>query len=463
MRMQIATLGVARPKVLGKCRVTSVLPILQLPHNVFEFTMATRRQYPVDWSPVPQKITTRLSQHEPRDERVRLPKSNERALRPRPLNIPTKQAEDIADVKIISQLRTASSESQQAPPDPQIVDVGPVSTWKRNASIKRSQNRKASPSITSTRQSEISLGILDYYMREPSPVIKSPELPPPTPKLDPAIDRFDFGLPSTPSPSTNVPTGSGVVSGRSRAATRTQSDPPLIPISPPSQPRPSATLNRGYTLFPVVKEVTPPPRQPQITLVDSLTLQDVTPASSVSSPPETTYRPRKESITSSVRTRNDSINSFQARLGKQRHPIPLRILSLSGSQTSSPPSCSRRTISTSTAQASPPSAGGEYRSRWSDETTTCTITSPSLAPTPGPRTSFGSLLRRDSAQYPACFFEDDDDESAPLRKKWAWKKSTSSNSTGRESRSSRKGVREIYEPEPKGGIWRLFLCGCGGR
>lgn len=412
-----------------------------------------------------QKITTRLSKYEPRDERVRLSKSNERALRPKPLNIPSKRPGDTADVKVIPQLRNASSESQGPPQDPQIVDIGPISTWQRNASTKRSQNRKPSPSVASTRQSEISLGILDYYMREPSPMLKSPELPPPTPKLDPAIDRFDFGLPATPTPSTNMPTISGPVSGRTKAATRAQSDQPLISISPPSQPRPSATFNRGYTLFPVITEVTPGSRQPKITLVEPLTTQNATPASTastVSSPPETTYRPHKESVSSSLRTRNDSINSFQARLNKQRQPIPLRILCRSGSQTS-PPSCNRRTISTSTAQASPPSTGRDCKSRWSDETTTCTITSPSLAPTPGPRTSFGWLLRRDNAQYPACFFENDDDESAPLRRMWAWKKSTSSAETGRESRSSRKGVREIYEPEPKGGFWRLFLCGCGGR
>lgn len=432
-----------------------------------EFTMASRRQYPVDWSPVPQKITTRLSQYEPRDERVRLPKSNEKGLRPRPLNIPSKQPGDTANIKVIPQSRSASSRCQEQPQDPQIVDIGPALSWQRNASIKPNESRRPSPSIASTRQSEISLGILDYYMREPSPVIKSPSLPPPTPKLDPAIESFDFGLPATPTPSTNLPIASQLVSGRPRAGTRAQSDQPLPPISPSSQPRPSVTLNRGYTLFPVIKEVTPPPRQPKITLVDSSSLQETTPssvASSVSSPPKTTYRPRKESVSSSVRTRNDSINSFQARLGKQRHPIPLRILSLT-----SPPAstCSRRTISTS---ASPPSAGHEYKSRWSDESTTCTIRSPSLAPTPGPRTSFGSLLRRDSnAKYPACFFEDDeddddDDESAPLRRKWAWMKSTSSaGTTGRESRGSRKGVREIYEPEPKGSFWRLFLCGCGGR
>ncbi|KAL9526770.1 hypothetical protein SMMN14_09710 [Sphaerulina musiva] len=270
--------------------------------------MATRRQYPTDWSPVPHKIETRHSQLEPRDECVRLPKSNERALRPKPLNLPSKQPEDDSTGKILIQPRNQEkSESQEQIQDPQIVDVASASTsaWPRRGSKKgsysrSSSSRKASPSIhvPSTRQSEISLGILDYYMREPSPIIHSPEIPPRTLKLDPAMDRFDFGLsaattPTPPSSSstTNVAINSDEIvssssssSKRPRALTNNaQSGRPLIPISPPSQSRPSATLtNRGgYTLFPVIQEITPPPRQPKITLVEAsdLPLPHQTPTS----------------------------------------------------------------------------------------------------------------------------------------------------------------------------------------
>lgn len=548
-------------------------------------TMATRRQYPTDWSPVPHKIETRLSQLEPRDECVRLPKSNERALRPKPLNLPSKQPEDDSTGKILIQPRNQEkSESQEQIQDPQIVDVASASTsaWPRRGSKKgsysrSSSSRKAPPSIhvPSTRQSEISLGILDYYLREPSPIIHSPEIPPRTLELDPAMDRFDFGLsaattPTPPSSSstTNVAINSDEIvsssssssSKRPRALTNnTQSGRPLIPISPPSQSRPSATLtNRGgYTLFPVIQEITPPPRQPNITLVEAsdLPLPHQTPTSTtvvcssdsnhsnnVASPPETTYRPRKESISSSIRTRNHSINSFQARLlGKhqrQQSIIPLRILSLNSRASTSPtshqrqPSTPRTTTSTTQYSpssflflSSPPSSANDNKCRWSDESTNTNntfattshnnnntiptnnqiIQSPSHAPTPDPRTSFGSLLRRDSAQYPACFFDDDDDdddnddESVPLSRKWAWnkkknmgKKDSTMMMTGRESKSSSaafvstsassssshsarrdgKGVREIWDEGGStrregggggGGFWRGFFCGCAGR
>ncbi|KAI5364641.1 hypothetical protein Slin15195_G041800 [Septoria linicola] len=420
--------------------------------------MATRRQYSEDWSPIPHKITTRRSQYEPREERVRLPKSSERALQPTPLNIPSKRPRDEKATIVSTQCRIASSESCEAVPDPCVVDSGPAVEWQRSPGV-HSQKRKPSPSIASTRQSEVSIGILDYYMRDRSPATSgTPEPPPPTPKINAAAEHFDFGLPATPSPCTNAVVRQAATTMRPRAATNTQPDQPLIPISPPSQPRPSATLSRGYTLFPVIKEVTPP-RQPLMTHFDPPSSASA--ASSVGSLPETTYRPRKESISSSVRTRNDSINSFQARLAKQRAPIPLRILS--SNKPFSTPSCgSRSTASTSTTAISPPSAGGAYQSRWSDDTTV-SIASPSLAPTPGPRTSFGSLLRRDSnAQYPACFFEDDEDDESThmLGKKWAWKKSTSSAGTGgRESRASKKGIREIYEADEfqKKNWWRDWM------
>lgn len=427
--------------------------------------MATRRQYPENWSPIPHKITTRRSQYEPREERVRLPKCSERALQPKPLNIPSKRPRDGKATIASTQCRKESSESYEAVPNPCVVDSGPTAEWQRSSSA-YSQRRKPSPSIASTRQSELSIGILDYYMRDRSPAMSGTSEPPtPTPKINAAAEHFDFGLPATPSPCTNADGRQASITTRARAATRTQSDQPLIPTSPPSQPRPSATLNRGYTLFPVIKEVTPP-LQPLMTHLNPPSSASA--SSSIASPPETSYRPRKESISSSVRTRNDSINSFQARLAKQRAPIPLRILS--SNNTFSTPSCgSRRTTSTSTAAISPLSTSGACQSRWSDDTTV-SITSPSLAPTPGPRTSFGSLLRRDiNAQYPACFFEDDDDDDESthmLGKKWAWKKSTSSAGTGgRESRALKKGIREIYETDEfqRGRWWRYWLCGCAGR
>ncbi|KXS96424.1 hypothetical protein AC578_3020 [Pseudocercospora eumusae] len=425
--------------------------------------MASRRNnYPEDWSPVPQKISTRPANYEPWGARARLPKDGDRALRPKPLNVPSKQPQDSSVLKSVQSLRNESTESYECLRDPEIVDVASTTApWQRRDHAQRSK-RVMSPSTASqysTRQSEISLGILDYYMRDRTPSLHSPELPPPTPKLDPAIAELDFGeLPPTPTPTA---ASTPALPSRPTEPYQDSKGQPLIPISSPSAVRPSATLNRGYSLFPVIKEVTPPPRHPEITHIPPITLRDITPTSKKSAPShpnsDPIHRPRKESISSSIRTRNDSINSCRAKQKYQK--IPLRILS-SDSTTSTPPANHRRLISTSTATASPPP-----QSRWSDDT----ITSPSLAPTPGPRTSFGSLLRRDSQQYPACFFEDDededeDDEEAPLRRKWGWKKSVNSvSSGGRDSKmSTRKGKCDEVE-SPKPGFWKLMLCGCGGR
>ncbi|KAF7196781.1 hypothetical protein HII31_01699 [Pseudocercospora fuligena] len=428
--------------------------------------MASRRSnYPENWSPVLQKISTRPANYEPRDARARMPKDGDRALRPKPLNLPSKQPQESSVLKSVQSLRKESTESYEGLRDPEIVDVGSTAQWHRRDHAQRSKRVMShnTASQYSTRQSEISLGILDYYIRDRTPSLHSPELPPPTPKLDPAIAELDFGeLPPTPTP-TAAPTPA--LPTRPTEPYQESKAQPLIPISPPSTTRPSATLTRGYSLFPVIKEVTPPPRHPEITHIPEIThmppitLRDITPTTSIKSTPshpnsDPIHRPRKESISSSIRTRNDSINSCRA---KQKYPIPLRILS-SDSTTSTPPANHRRLISTSTTTASPP------QSRWSDDT----ITSPSLAPTPGPRTSFGSLLRRDSQQYQysACFFEDDDDEEAPLRKKWGWKKSVNSVSTsGRDSKISTRKRRydEVEDKNRPAGFWKLMLCGCGGR
>ncbi|EME86884.1 uncharacterized protein MYCFIDRAFT_172580 [Pseudocercospora fijiensis CIRAD86] len=432
------------------------MPVVRrLTFNLLDLSPMTN--YPEDWSPVPQKISTRPANYEPRDARASLPKNSDRALRPKPLNLPSKQPQDSSVLKSVQSLRQESTESSESLRDPEIVDVGSTTQWTRRDHHPRRSKRVTSRSTASqysARQSEISLGILDYYMRDRTPSLHSPELPPPTPRLDPAIAELDFGeLPPTPTPSA-APTPA--LPSRHTGPYQEAKGQPLIPLSPPSAVRPSATLTRGYSLFPVIKEVTPPPRHPEITHIPPITLRDITPTSVKSTPSipshpssDPIHRPRKESISSSVRTRNDSINSCRA---KQRYPIPLRILS-SDSTTTTPPANHRRLISTSTATTSPPA---EPQSRWSDDT----IASPSLAPTPGPRTSFGSLLRRDSQQYPACFFEDDDDEEAPLRRKWAWKTSVNSVSTGRDSKmSTRKLVKGKYDEveSPRPCFWQLIL------
>lgn len=304
----------------------------------------------------------------------------------------------------------------------------------------------ASPSIYSrcstARQSEISFGILDYYTRDPSP-LHIPDLLPPNPKVDPAMEQFNFELvPQTPTSSEMK----GVTSLK-HAATETKAGAERVQLPfgvlPPSSRSPPQTQHqKTYSLFPATKET---PRCVKATEVrlspQSPAGQACEPAGNVTSvpshqQPDPSYRPRKESLSSSIRSRKDSFTSFRSKR------VPLRIIS-SSSTTSA--GMANSTISS----ASPPE-----RSRWSDDT----ITSPTAVTTPGPRMSFGSMLGgRDSAQYPACFFEDDDEE-APLRRKFAWKRSTSLI----HERQTKSNGRFNDQPSL---AWRLkciMLCGgCG--
>ncbi|KAK4495100.1 hypothetical protein PRZ48_013427 [Zasmidium cellare] len=404
--------------------------------------MATRRLRPEDWSPVYQtRISTRVA-HEPREEAGRTSKNSDRALRPKPLNIPPRQLQSPPDLKAPPPSRKESSEYGDVLRDPQIVDVAPSGTWPRRESPAHRQQRKQSPSITSqysTRQSEISLGILDYYMRDRTPSLHSPELPPPTPRLDPAIEKFDFGLPPTPTPSAATPE---LPSADAKPGAERR-DQPLIPISPPATNRPPLPP-KGYSLFPVIKQVTPPPRQP-VLVEETISLQAITPTTH-HPPPDPSYRPRKESVSTVI---------GRPRANSTIKRTPLRILSSDSTSSTTTPR-SRRQISTSSTlqqatTSSPPSA-----SRWSDDT----IASPPS--TAGPRTSFGSLLRREStaqpsgySYYPDCFFEDDDDEAEPLRRRW--RKSPGATTSSGESAAygvGRKGRTPVWR--------RILLCGCGG-
>lgn len=339
----------------------------------------------------------------------------------------------------------------EIPRAPEIVDLESAATWPRREIPKASRTvRTHSPSIVSQqsgRQSEISLGILDYYMRDPSPTLRSPDLPP-TPKFESTFDRFDFGVPPTPTP---------VQAKRARQPDVTAgAERKQLPAPLDSNP------SKTYSLFPVVKQVSPPARHPAITIIDQVSLRDMTPSSVKTSPasrtqpdpsyhtqPDPSYRPRKESLSSSIRSRTESINSSSFRRDRTGKLIPLRILS-GGSTTSS----GGRTVSTSTTIALNSSPGAGDYSRWSDDT----ITSASMVPTPGPRTSFGSLLHGNETQYPDCFFEDDNEEVL-LRRKFAWKRSRGSSSL-----ESRKLKGRFDEPESFGSRFvRLMLCGCGGR
>jgi Wiskott-Aldrich syndrome protein len=70
------------------------------------------------------------------------------------------------------------------------------------------------------------------------------------------------------------------------------------------------------------------------------------------------------------------------------------------------------------------------------------------------------LLRKDSAQYPACFFEDDeDDEAAPLRRRLQSWTMRGSGGEGRRSKGRFDRTEESFGRKFR----RVVFCGCGGR
>ncbi|KAI7163734.1 hypothetical protein D0869_02610 [Hortaea werneckii] len=387
-----------------------------------------------------------------------------------------------------------------SPRAPEIVDLAAPTSWSRRT-MTRIPSRDMAPSpgaqskLSVGRQSEMSFGILDYYTGDASPCC-SPTVPatsstadsaPKTSesqKTDPAIEHFDFGLksstPTQPRHHDTLPqrpraktlaSESDTKAGADRAETSTVASPPT---SVDRSIRP--TLHKKtYSLFP--SPTVSANRVPQIPTTPKAAAQPpATPTSNhpVSTPPHQqpnpAFRPRKESLPRSMRSRKDSMISHRS----SDRQIPLRILSssttASASSTTTPKTDYYNASSTTPVSAnSPPD-----RSRWSDET----IASPTATTVRdgGPRTSFGSLLGAvgggngsdNSDQYPACFFEDDDEEAAPLKRKLAWKKwSTGSSPSTQGGRRREKGGRlnrsDRGDPTGWRKVTRVLLCGgCGG-
>lgn len=480
--------------------------------------MATRRLRPEDWAPVPQtriqiRATTTQSR-EPREERARFPKCAQKTARPAPINYPPGESPPIP--------KGRESLETDSPRAPEVVDFATPGTWPRRAlpphiAYQQQQwgpKRVATPgsvSQYSSRQSEMSFGILDYYTRDPSPT-RSPTLPPPTPRLlqrsqgppkigtpviDPAMEKFDFGLPLKPQrPRSQVvekkdpfePTA--LASDAAPGAQQQRQEADLISTPSPAPPSKHSKLDQPpskplYSLFP--KDTTPPSR-PSITLANRAdssppTLQDSNSPTPLFShaPPDPSYRPRKESLTSSLRSRKDSFTSYRVNSSQQQQQqqqrIPLRVFSAAAASYSSHRTTSSiyttprpsHPVDTTSSSSSPPSAATTtagthtHHSRWSDES----IASPTLAafsPHSARRTSFGSLLQNigsidesrvgsgSGQHYPACFFEDDDDEAVPLRRKLGW----SGGSGGRVGEGRGRGGG--------GGGWKRWVfCGCVGR
>ncbi|KAK1814695.1 hypothetical protein LTR12_010917 [Friedmanniomyces endolithicus] len=405
--------------------------------------MALRSAIPEEMVPSPTTKTYIRPTWEPRDERARPPKSVTNRGRPAPIRLLTPpEASSLASPPL--PFKDTTGIQYQVPLAPEIVDhAAPTTRPRRGAPIgpppKRAPPsiRIASPSLHSrcstSRRSEISFGILDYYTREPSP-LPSPDLPPPPPppKMDPAMKQFDFQLASLPSGTQGVALTS-VCRPQELDATQAgaqQESAPLVDVPLPTQTASPAPHKRTYSLFPAAKE-SPIPATTSVPLPPSPVM--ISPTSTISSitihqAPDPSYRPRKVSLSNSMRSRKDSFTSFRS-----NRRIPLRILSSNSSTPSATGRLNSRAASIST--SSPPDRLLGHNSRWSDEST---ITSPTGT---ARRTSFGSLLQelsRDGGpagrasesgpnqQYSGCFFEDDEDETAPLRKKFGWTRRSTS-------------------------------------
>lgn len=416
-----------------------------------------------DW--MQTRIATRASPpKEPRDERIRIARplngSGTATRKPVPLPLNVKLAQARGSVRLVSNGQKCEDEVLR---EPEIVDLATSSRpWAKRREVcppsysppppppKSKRMLRGPPSVTS-RQSEMSFGILDYYIHDPAP-LHSPALPvDTTKKVDPAIERFDFGLQRQ-----SVETSDA----RSGAEDEMQ----LIPLSPrpfeEDKAEPGPPQAKKYSLFPAVKEVmpsshrlarvindspvesheiiattpgrqqesswrprllsgakltnTPTPIRHRADTISTSTQPIPSPTTTIPSP---SYHPRNPSLSFSntYRLPSTSISSGSISSRDNTRRIPLRILSSSSTATST---TARSSISTSPGSMIA-SQQKPLLSRWSEDT--CALASPTTAAAVlGCRENFGSLGGVDGGLgvgegYPACFFEDDED--VPLRRR----------------------------------------------
>ncbi|KAK0783493.1 hypothetical protein LTR91_008987 [Friedmanniomyces endolithicus] len=450
--------------------------------------MALRSAIPEEMVPSPTTKTYIRPTWEPRDERARLPKSVTNRGRPAPIRLLTPpEASSLASPPL--PFKDTTGIQYQVPQAPEIVDHAAPTTWPRRGAPLGPPPKRAPPSIriaspslrsqcSTSRRSEVSFGILDYYTREPSP-LPSPDLPPPPPppKMDPAMKQFDFQLASSPSGTQGLALTS-VCRPQDQDATQAGAQldsAPLVDVPLSTQTTSQGPHKRTYSLFPAAKE-SPTPATTSVPLPPSPVM--ISPTSTISSitmhqAPDPSYRPRKVSLSNSMRSRKDSFTSFRS-----NRRIPLRILSSNSSIPSGTGRLDSRAASIST--SSPPDRLLGHNSRWSDESTITSPTAAAFTPTgTARRTSFGSLLQelsRDGGpagrasesgpnqQYSGCFFEDDEDETAPLRKKFGWTRRSTSLTVKeiplqRKHRGSNARGRLDYQPGLGYRLRSLILCG----
>lgn len=245
--------------------------------------------------------------------------------------------------------------------------------------------------------SEMTMGILDYYLQAsyPSPLVRVASAG--TPQNEMAA--FDFGLEESNQTSEPCYTYRPTPAIQPRKSSLTPPSPPRQPLHQ-SSPSPPRQARHRYTLFPKDE-----PSTPRLSVHSNN--GSTTSRHSVNS----SQRPRTASMASSERSRSDSCMSVR----------------LQGSATLSSPKQSIRPHSSSAASGMRNTSGsqqhtsicGKLPSRWSGETIDVALDcSPARNASDKDRDSSSTLVSSSSSSWPTgSFFEDDEDEKVPLRRK----------------------------------------------
>ncbi|CAD0019246.1 unnamed protein product [Aureobasidium pullulans] len=304
--------------------------------------------------------------------------------------------------------------------------------------------------------------ILDYYLQASyhSPLSRVVSAEEPC-NQGGAMAAFDFGLEQSSEPS-YTHTRRSAERPKTAHETRTPSSPPRqrrpslprqAPLSPqrqsPSSPQrhtPSSPQRHNpsspqrqpqqqqYTLFP--KEQ---PSTPRISVISDN--GSITSRHSMNSQ----LRPRTSSLASSERSRSDSCMSVRLQPSAN----------ITSSPTTSPkrPQTAPRMRTTSASSQQQTSLSGKPPSRWSGETVDVSLDSPKSTRNAEDRSrdSTSSTLVATSPAWPTgSFFEDDDEDKVPLRRKVAQKlkSSRSSNALRSVSNPTANNVEPMHKKSP---------------
>jgi hypothetical protein len=314
--------------------------------------------------------------------------------------------------------------------------------------------------------------ILDYYLQASyhSPLSRVVSAEEPCNEGG-AMAQFDFGLeqpfepsyprsqPSVERPRTAHGTKNALSSSRQSPSSIPRPSPPSpqrqspssaqrqapsspqrqTPSSPPRQ-SPPTPQRQSYTLFP--KEQ-PQPSTPRISVISDN--GSILSRQSLTSQP----RPRTSSLAASERSRSDSCMS-----------VRLQPSAMPSSPSSSPkrPQTAPRMRTPSASSTQQTSVSEKPPSRWSGDTVDMTLESPHRNAVDRTRDSSSSTLVATSPAWPTgSFFEDDDEDKLPLRRKVAQKLRSSRSSNALRSASNPTTTGNVEQTHKKSPSWARRL------